>query len=52
MMDFPLADREQVAQMLGYSIARYSELHWISQESFNATLTAAARAIDISHQNN
>ncbi|BAO89009.1 hypothetical protein [Caballeronia cordobensis] len=51
-MDFSLADREQIAQMLGYSIERYNELHWISQESFEATLTAAAHAIANSRRNN
>jgi hypothetical protein len=45
MMDFSLADREQIAQQLGYTVERYNELHWISQESFEASLAAGAAAI-------
>jgi hypothetical protein len=45
IMDFSLADREQIAQQLGYSVERYNELHWISQESFESALVAAAQAI-------
>ncbi|AUT62869.1 hypothetical protein [Paraburkholderia terrae] len=45
MMDFPLADREQIAQQMGYSVMGYSELHWISDESYQTAHRAAVLAI-------
>ena len=45
MMDFPLADREQVAQQLGYSVMGYGELQWIGEESYQNARRAAALAI-------
>ncbi|KXU94152.1 hypothetical protein CR51_27140 [Caballeronia megalochromosomata] len=43
--DFPLADREQVAQQLGYSILGVGGLHWISDETYQLAYRAATDAI-------
>jgi hypothetical protein len=43
MMDFPQEDREQFAQLMGYSIAGYHELSYVSDES-------AAQASALAHQ--
>ncbi|MDR5790267.1 hypothetical protein P9281_27355 [Caballeronia sp. LP003] len=45
MMDFPLADREQIAQQMGYSVAGFNELHWVSDESCRAAGSAAVGAL-------
>ncbi|WP_250518569.1 hypothetical protein [Caballeronia sp. ATUFL_M1_KS5A] len=45
MMDFPLADREQVAQQMGYSVMSYGDLHWISDETYQAAYRAATQAV-------
>ena len=39
--DFPQADREQFAQLIGYSLAGYHELSYVSDESARAATKAA-----------
>ena len=36
MMDFPAEDHEQFAQLIGYSLSGFSELSYVSDETFNA----------------
>jgi hypothetical protein len=43
MLDFPQEDREQFAQLMGYSVAGYHELSYVSDES-------AARASALAHE--
>ncbi|SAL03042.1 hypothetical protein AWB78_06488 [Caballeronia calidae] len=45
LMDFSLADREQIAQQLGYSVRGFSDLHWVSEEADRAAGSAAIYAI-------
>ncbi len=44
-MDFSQADREQFAQLIGYSIAGYHELSYVSDESATQA-SALAHAVD------
>jgi hypothetical protein len=43
MMDFSEADRQQFAQLIGYSLDGYHELHYVSDESALAATNAAQR---------
>ena len=45
MLDFPQEDREQFAQLMGYSIEGYHELSYVSDESASQA-SALAHAID------
>jgi len=35
-MDFTVDDREQFAQLIGYSLSGFSELHYVSEETYAA----------------
>lgn len=41
-MDFPREDREQFAQLIGYSVSGYSELSYVSDASYARAAEAAA----------
>lgn len=41
MLDFPQEDREQFAQLMGYSVGGYHELSYVSDESALAASAAA-----------
>lgn len=44
--DFPQVDREQFAQLIGYSLSGYSDLSYVSQDSREAALSAYAHNDD------
>ena len=41
MMDFSQEDREQFVQLIGYSLSGYSELSYVSNESYNTAVVMA-----------
>lgn len=43
MMDFSREDREQFAQLIGYSLSGFGELGYVSDETFNAAEIMAER---------
>lgn len=38
MLDFSTDDQEQFAQLIGYSLSGYSDLSYVSDESYNAAI--------------
>lgn len=44
MQDFPEEDREQFAQLIGYSISGYSELSYVSDRSYRTAENRAKKA--------
>lgn len=46
MMEFSQEDREQFAQMIGYSLSGYSELSYVSDESYAAADSAARQLLE------
>lgn len=44
LMPFSKADREQFVQLIGYSVAGFGELPYVSAGAYNAAKIAAARA--------
>jgi hypothetical protein len=46
VQDFPQEDREQFAQLIGYSIGGYSELSYVSDRSYEAAERKAIKALD------
>lgn len=41
--DFPQQDREQFAQLIGYSLTGFGELDYVSDETYEAAERAAKR---------
>jgi hypothetical protein len=45
VLPFDAEDREQLAQLIGYSIGGYAELSYVSDRSYNAAERAAERLL-------
>jgi hypothetical protein len=45
-MDFPAADKRQLAQLLGYSLYGYGDLRYVQPEDFEAALAASDMVYD------
>jgi hypothetical protein len=45
MMEFSVADREQFAQLIGYSLSGFSELSYVTDATYEAAVKMARRSI-------
>ena len=49
LRDFPDEDQQQLAQLMGYSVGGYSELSYVSDESYDRAVEAEQRLRAGSH---